>query len=314
MAGENKEALQKWLNEEASPQEKEVFQSVNEVWDKSALSADDSFDPDPEAGWRRLQLKVSMRPKKRKYWPTVAVASVVVVILTSVAFMLTQQEVATSAAMIHTTADQEVKRVDLTDGSKVWLSPGSRLSYATTYQAGHREVILEGKGFFEVEKVEGKRFVVLTPTTRTEVLGTSFNLESRPDGHTTVQVTTGKVAFASREKEEFVFLTPGEQASYEVKDQASTIEIKSIEDENYRAWQTQKLQFTNTRFERLISTLEDFYQTRITLSAELKNCRFTVSFDHQSLNEVFEILKIISDDLTVQHLPDGYLLSGKGCD
>ncbi len=78
----------------------------------------------------------------------------------------------------------------LPDGSKVYLNADSKLSYAPYWWYFSRDVQLEGEAFFEVQK--GSTFAVKSFNGRTEVLGTSFNIQSR-QGRYQVHCLTGKV-------------------------------------------------------------------------------------------------------------------------
>ena len=78
----------------------------------------------------------------------------------------------------------------LPDGSNVYLNNDTKLSYAPIWWFFDRCVELEGEAFFEVQK--GRTFAVKSFNGRTEVLGTSFNVQSRK-GRYQVHCLSGKV-------------------------------------------------------------------------------------------------------------------------
>lgn len=84
----------------------------------------------------------------------------------------------------------EMKAYYLPDSSMVELNAGSRLVVDMEHWLEERKVKLDGEAFFKVRK--GSRFVVETNNGMVEVLGTSFNVNTRAGG-LKVDCFTGKV-------------------------------------------------------------------------------------------------------------------------
>ena len=61
----------------------------------------------------------------------------------------------------------------LSDGTKVWLNSDSELSYPVKFIGDTRTVSLKGEAYMEVAENKSKPFVVKTPGTEIEVLGTA---------------------------------------------------------------------------------------------------------------------------------------------
>ena len=74
---------------------------------------------------------------------------------------------------------EERKQVVLPDGSEVWLSRNSRITWPTDFL--ERSVDLEGEAQFSVVKSDGKSFTVQGADLRITVLGTEFRFASRKD-------------------------------------------------------------------------------------------------------------------------------------
>jgi len=91
----------------------------------------------------------------------------------------------------------ERKQLILADGTKVWLSPNSKLNYPDKFRGDKRLISLDGEAFFEVKHDSKHPFIIKTGTVSTTVLGTSFNISAYPK-HNTINVTlvTGRVAVA----------------------------------------------------------------------------------------------------------------------
>jgi ferric-dicitrate binding protein FerR (iron transport regulator) len=68
-------------------------------------------------------------------------------------------------------------KVQLPDGSLVWLNAESSLKYPTAFSTSERMVELKGEGYFEIKKDESKPFKVrLADGSEVKVLGTHFNI------------------------------------------------------------------------------------------------------------------------------------------
>lgn len=87
--------------------------------------------------------------------------------------------------------------VTLPDGSKANLNADSRLTYKPYWWFVSRNLTLNGEAYFEVKK--GKRFSVKSDRYNVNVLGTSFNIYSRP-GKYSVTCLTGKVSVLTDNK------------------------------------------------------------------------------------------------------------------
>ncbi len=188
------------------------------------------------------------------------------------------------------TADN-VLSVSLPDGSKVTLNKHSELSYGSTFGETNRTVSLKGEAFFEVEKDPLKPFVIHINNAEVEVLGTSFNVQGytvRKEIEVTVQ--TGLVKFSIPEANKEVRLEAGQKGIYS----KATNDLKSgaNQDINFLAWNTLKLVFVENDLQSVIETLNKTYQTNIKLPATISaSCVVTVTFDHQSLESVMNVLK-----------------------
>jgi transmembrane sensor len=91
----------------------------------------------------------------------------------------------------------ERKQLQLADGTQVWLSPNSTLSYPAKFDGNERQVTLDGEAFFEVTHDVKHPFIIKSGEVSTTVLGTSFNVTAYTKQHTiNVTLVTGKVAVA----------------------------------------------------------------------------------------------------------------------
>ena len=188
------------------------------------------------------------------------------------------------------TADHTLS-VALPDGSKVVLNKNSALSYSTSFGEKNRTVILKGEAFFDVQRDAQKPFVIQISDTEVEVLGTSFNVqgyEARKEIEVTVQ--TGLVKFSVPETNKEIKLEAGQKGIYSKADK--DLNSGANEDINFLAWNTSKLIFVENDLRAVIETLNKTYQVNIVLPDTIPgSCVVTVTFDHQTLESVLNVLK-----------------------
>ncbi|UZJ66049.1 FecR family protein [Sphingobacterium sp. KU25419] len=69
-------------------------------------------------------------------------------------------------------------KLELSDGTKVWINAMSRLKFPESFGSGERKVQLEGEAYFEVSKDPDRPFIVQANGTDVKVLGTHFNVDA----------------------------------------------------------------------------------------------------------------------------------------
>jgi transmembrane sensor len=300
------------------PGRDEAFQQANRIWSATAPPPQ-AYEPDVAGGWQRLQLRVQAREaqlapmqKKQAYpWWRMAAAAV---LLLSLGFYFYSRQLQPAWTEVRTAAGQ-TRLIRLPDGSRVSLNQNSTFAYPADFQKENRTVRLKGEAFFEVARAEGKRFTILAEGTKTEVIGTSFNLRAYARQPVKVQVVSGKVAFAKADTEEAVFLVAGQEGVIHPGQGPQRQPVKQqIADQNFQAWKTKDFTFTNLRLTELIATLENHYQADLVLAnTALRNCRFTASFKDPELKEILDILAIAGNLTITQQDSSRYLISGPGC-
>jgi len=102
-------------------------------------------------------------------------------------------------------------KVQLPDGSYVWLNAASSLKYPTAFATSERIVELKGEGYFEIAKDKTKPFKVkLADGSEVKVLGTHFNIMAYENEKSKdVTLLEGSVQITKGNNEQS--LTPGQQ-------------------------------------------------------------------------------------------------------
>jgi ferric-dicitrate binding protein FerR (iron transport regulator) len=191
------------------------------------------------------------------------------------------------------TAYGETKSLRLADGSEVTLNANSRLRFdARDLKSPERIVALGGEAYFHVvqKNVDGLQYSFSVNTDEggtIEVLGTSFNVQSRRD-LTQVVLESGKVKFKT--EKEATTLEPGEMVEYSKATQE--VSKKNVHAEMYSAWKDHILFFDDTSLTSLALILEDNYGLKVIFNDEmLKEKKISGAVTARNLNTLSEAVE-----------------------
>lgn len=157
-------------------------------------------------------------------------------------------------------------RVQLPDGTLVWLNAASSLRYPTAFAGKERTVEISGEAYFEVAAAAGRPFMVkIGETAAVEVLGTSFNVNAYPDEtgiHTTL--LKGAVRVATLHTGAHALLQPGQQA--QIAGSQPEAGIKIISNANISqimAWKNGLFNFENAGLQEVMRQLARWYDLQV---------------------------------------------------
>lgn len=236
-----------------------------------------------------IQLSIPRKEKEKPKFNWLAIAAVLVLLFgAATIFEFLKKE---NLDWQEIEARNEIKLVNLEDGSTVKLHPNSILRYPKVFGEEERLVELQGEGFFEISKNKSKPFVVETEMERITVLGTSFNVRSPiKNNQTSVFVLTGKVSFESKEGKGIVLL-PGEEGKY------NRLEKKLVKKANVLpnaiSWLSHELVFNDSPLEEAIEEIQHYFNIEIDISElDIKDCLLTAQFKDQNIETVLETLEL----------------------
>ncbi|CAL1518847.1 FecR domain-containing protein [Chitinophaga sp. MM2321] len=157
-------------------------------------------------------------------------------------------------------------RIELSDGTKVWLNAASSLRYPTQFNGKERKVYLSGEAYFEVAKDAAHPFMVNADKMDITVLGTKFNVSSYPDDP--IQKTAlaeGSVLIngvgQSAEKSNGVILKPGYEAVITKNDRK--IQVNKVNIEAALAWKNGMFIFDSESLGSLMRKLSRWYNIEV---------------------------------------------------
>lgn len=182
-----------------------------------------------------------------------------------------QPEVRASSAS--TTPGQRT-RLNLPDGSRVWLNVDTRLSYR--FDAHERRLqLLRGEASFEVAHDAARPFRVLAGSGETVALGTRFQVRRRED-QVEVTLLEGSVQVRREYDPAPVRIRPGMQASYRLAADGSGIRVHPVDVEVASAWTRGRLLFRATPLAELLAEVNR-YSTRPILLEDASLAAFPIS-------------------------------------
>lgn len=285
------ELLEKYARNECTPSEKAIV----EKWLKNdaleSESHEQGFSPSQEDKiWRSLEADV-IKPKRTftSNRRTVAVAvSVLIIISVGIWSQFFQNN-----HIIYQTDAGQTQIIVLPDGSKIILNASSFLEVPKRFVGENREVRLLGEAFFEVAKDSLHPFIVNTTVSRTEVLGTEFNLSSYPEEDVILTLNEGKVAFSrSSDPAKQEVLSPNEQVILS----GSSLVKREVDASLYNGWLENKLYFDNERLGTIFKKLERRYDIEIELeNLSLTNQTYRASYENPTLDALLEDMSFVLD-------------------
>ena len=312
---EEKNEVESWINE--SDENKAEFNKLKKLYEVSGLDGS-QYNPDVNKGWdvvseqlfeaKEIQMPaIEDRQGMSLSWVMRIAAVLVLGIGLSFYFLNQSGTDEINYALSYSTESDEIKEIELADGTKVFLNENSTFRYFNKVGA-NRQVYLDGEAFFDVAKDPNRPFTIASKSVTTRVLGTSFNLLTSAST-ASVNVFSGRVAFGKlNDKNNHVILSKGEAANY-----GEGVTSKSSGfDNNAFAWNTGDLIFESTPISKVVMTLEKLYEVDIEFDENISNCLITSTFEEQSLAEVLEVIEIIAQIENKKN--NGIIrLTGPGC-
>jgi len=319
---DEKEELMAWV--EASDVNRVFFEETIQLWSISDNYSID-FEADISEAWTVLEQKLdtqkgsltvgknSNRDNLIPLWQKVASIAAIGLLALVAVYWVFQQPLSTDANLqIVQTAAGEQREIILPDSSRVWLNENTLLSYDPAF--AKRQVQLAGEAFFEVQRMENSPFEVISPSTKTVVLGTSFNVRAYPEEERIeVTVESGKVLLAEQTQaaKDSVLLEAGTSGIYR---KLSKELVKSeTKLDNAAAWKTRKLNFLDVPMREVIADLERYFNIDIqTPNESILSCPYTGDFSNPDLESVLTAVSFALDG-SYEKRADIYVLQGQGC-
>jgi transmembrane sensor len=213
-------------------------------------------------------------------------------------------------------------KVQLPDGTTVWLNSGSKLTYNKDFGKGVREVSLSGEGYFDVKRNPDVPFIIHTSSINIKVLGTVFNVKAYPeDEKTETSLIHGSIEVTIKNRpNDKIILSPSEKlvvdnntishndkvvtskdggkvAGVDFRTLMAINKLKYVNEDSVigeTEWVHNRLFIRDESFKEMAVKLERWYNVRIDISDDrLMEKRFSATFENETIEQVLDALKMI---------------------
>ncbi len=187
------------------------------------------------------------------------------------------------------TENAQKTKVELADGTVVWLNYGSKISYDSRFGSTNRNVKLTGEAFFAVKKNKELAFKVLTENLQVKVLGTKFNVKAYPAiEQVKVSLNEGSLEVSDSKNELFTYrIKPGEEANYNIKN--GKLEINKVNSNKISSWKDGYLYFEKTPLKTVLAEIERKYNIQFIMKdSSINSSLVTATLKNEQLNDVLK--------------------------
>ena len=213
-------------------------------------------------------------------------------------------------------------KIQLPDGTQVWINSGSKLTYESSFRNNTREVYLDGEAYFDVVRDPKHPFIVHTSNIDIKVLGTAFNVKAY-DLDKTIEATLihGSIEVVNRNQPDAprVMLKPHEKIIFKkdviVSERGKNLETlkapselsksssilitplpKHIADTSISetSWVYNKIAFEDEKLSDIVVKLERWYNVKIQITdEEVNDFRISGSFIDETIDEALRDLQLL---------------------
>ena len=180
------------------------------------------------------------------------------------------------------------RTVKLPDGSTIRLNYESQIKVPERFTDSERMVFLQGHAHFDIARDPNRPFIIYTENSKTQVLGTSFDIRTyKNTDETEIIVTSGRVAFSDKsEDQNLVTLTVNDRA---VLNADKSIETSEVDAQKLTAWKDNRLIFEDQTLREIIEVLQPWYDVEITVEdTDQLEMEYNFSFENPSLDVLIE--------------------------
>lgn len=192
-------------------------------------------------------------------------------------------------ATLYVPATKDYK-LNLPDGTEVWMNSASTLRFPFKFDTKTREVYLTGEAYFKVAPEKGRQFIVHTDYADIRVHGTTFNVNAYEQNTFAASLVEGSVS-AVKDKQ-VIQLKPDQQAAVAEKH----LTVKAFDKQEVLSWRKGTWYFHNRSLAEISRVLNRWFDIKTVYSTPaLAEQTFTGEIDKAlPLNVVISNLELTS--------------------
>lgn len=300
-----------------------TYDVIDKIWEAQLTTSPDQQVP--QNVWQKITSKTNEAKKGGKYrllQPAYRMVAACLLLILSVAGIIAYRHNNNTGTVLSqndnlnqvTTRAGSKSKLELPDGTQVWLNGNSKLTYSNgNFGSQNREVILSGEAFFDVVRNAHLPFIIHTGEVNITVKGTAFNVKAYPK-EKTIETTLvrGLVEITTKQDpDRKILLKPNEKIIIPVDEATGGNETaitadtttgplyaitrfrSSVEEPAEIAWINTQLVFDNEPLGKIAPKLESWYHIKIRfLDEEMKSKRFSGVIEKETLKETLEALQL----------------------
>jgi len=307
------EEVREWL---ANPANQRAFERLEQIWRRTAALppqwdqdtawtklASHLDQPAPKVvalrdRWQSASLSVEWWTSRRSVVLSATAAALALLTIGGYAWITRARHQATAALREVATRRGQRAALDLPDGSRIVLAPGSLVRFAADFGTGGtgvaREIVLEGEGYFRVRHDSVRPFRVRTAMAIVEDIGTDFVVASQQQQRSVaIAVVSGSVTLHRPDAVAGPPLLTVSRGDLALLDSSGTATLTPNANlAPYIAWTEGGLAFDATPLRDVAATLGKWYDLDVVVAdSALAGRRLTASFRQaQAVSQVLDVI------------------------
>jgi ferric-dicitrate binding protein FerR (iron transport regulator) len=291
------EQLLEWLRKKEN---RIVFDKFRLVW-QSSLEREYFPDGGREI-WNRIQAQLWQKSFKK--WQSTkkidtffkyAAIFFFVLAIGSLTWYFTHRPVEVPETFTTVAADKgHVSKVQLPDGSKVWINSGSEISYNNLFASSNRNIKIKGEAYFDVAKNENIPMIINCGEVNVKVTGTSFNINNYSwEKDIEVVLEAGSVEMTNITDNSTLYrLNPGNRLLFSKKE--NKITVSEANTAKYTSWKDGIMNLYDLTMEEVLMRLNTRYNQKFEIDSAVKDFKYTFTIKNEPLHEILHLMEKIT--------------------
>ena len=298
----DQQLLLDWMS--ANEDNQQLAEDIKRAWSASTTFGHD-IEVDLVNDYINVQQKIGTSSKGKVYKIPYYIGAIAASVLILIAGFVWLQPSASNTIL----APHDHYAVQLPDGTEVYLSKGSKLTYGVDFSK-QRSVKMTGNAFFKVAHNATSPFMVKSPHATTTVLGTEFFVDDLKNGsNAIIKLIKGRVSVNSLIANDKTLLSPGQQAVIQKDGSINKKRLLSLQDQH---WYFDNFSFEDVLLADAILLVEGFFGTSISVDRKISDCPISGKIPFDSSDKVVSIIAQIFG-ASVTESGNTYKIIGGSC-
>lgn len=248
-----------------------------------------------DANWSSIEKRINDKQILPIYpmLKPILIAASLILLVVGTYFIVNQNLHSTEQYAFVQTGFGEMKKIVLPDSTEVMMNANSTLKIPAVWADDvQREVWIKGEAWFHVQKKTATKqnFIVHTPQTNVEVLGTIFNIKNRRD-KSVISLEEGSIQLITDKNKVLTKIIPGQVATV-TKDKKMS--VASDSNVQYRSsWQFNEYHFNHTSISDIAEMIQDNYGYHTVIDEKLITTKFlTGDLTAKSIQDFINVISV----------------------